>query len=109
LQLAQTNARLYPRSAEALATLGWVSYRSGRAEEAEGALRAAVTRGARTPDTLYYLARVIADQGQRAEAERLMQEALLAHGAFLFRKEAREWLMRAEPGGSRTARTVEHR
>ena len=39
VQLAEINARQYPRSAAALSTLGWVYYRMGRAADAEQALR----------------------------------------------------------------------
>src|SRR5262249_14656661 len=42
LQLAELNARLYPHSSEALATLGIVLYRQERLTEAEQALRTAL-------------------------------------------------------------------
>ena len=45
LQLAEANVRVYPRSPEALATLGRVYHRLGRRDEAERALQAAVSLG----------------------------------------------------------------
>ena len=42
LQLAEANARQYPRSHEFLATLGWAQYRTGHLDQAEPMLRAAV-------------------------------------------------------------------
>ena len=58
-QLAQVNARQYPRSPEILAALGWVCYRVKNLDEAERYLRLSVSSGPATQDTLYYLATVL--------------------------------------------------
>jgi tetratricopeptide (TPR) repeat protein len=92
LQLAEINARLYPNAGEALSTLGLVYYRLGRTEDAEKALRASLSGGAGSSDTVYYLARLLAERGQVDEAKRLLKLALDAPGLFSFRKEAREQL-----------------
>jgi tetratricopeptide (TPR) repeat protein len=92
LQLAEMNARLYPRSSEALGTLGWTYFRQRRLEEAERALRAAIAAGNSSADTAYYLARVIAERGQPEEAKQLLKSALSSRDNFMFRKEAQELL-----------------
>lgn len=96
LQFAEMNARQYPRSPEALATLGRVYYRLGRTEEAERALEASVSlnRTRATADTAYYLAFVYADKGQLDKVRELLSKAVAARGAFIFRQEAKEWLER---------------
>jgi tetratricopeptide (TPR) repeat protein len=92
LQLAEINARLFPNSGEALSTLGLVYYRLGRLDEAEKALRASLSGGSGSSDTVYYLARLLADRGHGDEGKRLLRLALDARGLFAFRKEAREQL-----------------
>jgi tetratricopeptide (TPR) repeat protein len=100
--LAESNARQYPKLAEALATLGWAYSRLGRWEEAHEALRAASPEGRATPDTAYYLAIVLDERGERDEALRLVRSALGAPpGLFALREDAQRWLDgRANPGRS---------
>jgi tetratricopeptide (TPR) repeat protein len=88
LELAEINARLFPSSPAALATLGRVYDRLGRPAEAEQALRSATARGAVSSDGAYWLARVVFARGQTEEAVRLLKLALDAKGAFAYRKEA---------------------
>ncbi len=91
--LAESNARQYPKLAEALATLGWAYSRLGRWDEAHQALRAASPEGRATPDTAYYLALVLEERGERDEAERLVRSALGAPpGLFALREDAKRWL-----------------
>jgi tetratricopeptide (TPR) repeat protein len=92
LGLAEANVRRYPYSSEALATLGQVYYRLGRADEAEKALRAAFTGKSGSSDAAYYLARLLAERGQKEEAKRLLSRALGAAGFFASRKEAQAQL-----------------
>jgi tetratricopeptide (TPR) repeat protein len=92
LQLALINARLYPNSADALATLAWVYHRLDRAEEAQQAARAARTKGHGTSDTTYYLAKILSENGPVSDMKRLLKSALDAPGRFTFRQEARKWL-----------------
>ena len=92
LQLAEINARQYPRSAEALATLGWVYYKFERLAEAEKALEAATASGQSSSDTAYYLARVLAGRGRQEQVTGLLQSAVETPGTFVFREEARRWL-----------------
>src|SRR5262249_4438466 len=88
LQLAEIDARQSPRSPEALSTLGWALYRSGRLDQAEQALRQAVTGVRTTPDVAYYLARVLLDKGRKDDARKILQAATGLPGAFAHRKDA---------------------
>jgi tetratricopeptide (TPR) repeat protein len=90
LQLAEANVRVYPRSPEALATLGRVYHRLGRLEEAEKALTDAAAKGPVTPETAYYLACVLAVRGRAEAAQRLLKPVLDVSANFLFREEAKE-------------------
>jgi tetratricopeptide (TPR) repeat protein len=95
LQLAEMNARLYPKSGAALGTLGWVYFCQGKLEEAEQTLSQALAAGSTSPEIAYFLGRVLAERGSRAEeARRWFKAALDASGRFAFRKEAEEWLER---------------
>lgn len=96
VQIAEINARLFPNSGEALSTLGLAYYRLGRIEEAEKALRSSLSGGSGSSDTVYYLARLLAERGQSDEAKRLLKLALDAAGLFAFRKEARDQLDRLD-------------
>ncbi|MFW6125151.1 MAG: tetratricopeptide repeat protein [Pirellulales bacterium] len=94
LQLAEVNARQYPRSAEALATLGWVHYRLNQAEQAEKYLQAAMTGRSVSSETAYYMAHLLADRGQLEDAKQLLDSAVESSGVFIYRRDAKEWLDR---------------
>ena len=95
-QVAQINAKLYPSSAEALTTLGWIAYRRGQVNQAEQSLRAALASGNASSETAYYLARVLADRQQAEEARQLLKISLDAGGRFSFRDEAQTLLDRLQ-------------
>ena len=62
MDYAENNARQYQKTnqaSEAFSTYGWVLYKLEKYDDAEKALRAAVSGGSFTPDTAYYLARVM--------------------------------------------------
>mgnify|MGYP003758657427 CR=1 FL=1 len=89
VEYAQINARVFPDQVEALATLGWTYYRTNRIDEAEVALRKANSLGRPTPDTLYFLARVMADRGRKEDAKMILESPIMkSPGAYLMRKEA---------------------
>jgi uncharacterized protein HemY len=88
VQMAEVNARQYQRSADALATLGYVLFRVGNPDDALKALQAAVSGGQAAPDTAYYLALVLNDKGKPEEAVKLLEGALQAKGLFVYRKQA---------------------
>jgi Tfp pilus assembly protein PilF len=87
-QLADVNALQFPRSGEVLATLGWALYRAGQLDLAEQKLRTAVIGVRATPDSVYFLAQVLADKGQTADARKLLEGATNLPGAFAHRDDA---------------------
>lgn len=92
LAYAENNAKLYPKSAEAASTYGWVLYKNGRLNEAEQALNAAASAGNISSDTAYYLARVSADRGNKDVARNLLKAALASKRPFSQRDEAEKLL-----------------
>jgi tetratricopeptide (TPR) repeat protein len=94
LQLAEKNARAYPDSPEALATLGRAFYRLGRLDEAEQALRGAAAGGSFSADTAYFLAVLLVDRGRNDDARSLLRKATEAPMTFAYRKDAAELLDR---------------
>jgi tetratricopeptide (TPR) repeat protein len=89
LEYAQINTRVFSDESEAFSTAGWAFYRLGRIEEAEANLRKAANMPRPSPDTFYFLARLMLDRGRREEAKMLLQtQALKSSAPFLMRKEA---------------------
>lgn len=76
LEYATVNVRQFPKQAEGYSTLGWVAYKLGRLDDAEQALRTAVSAGTATPETAYYLARVLSDRDRKVEAKRLLDAVM---------------------------------
>ncbi len=93
LEYAENNVKQYPRMADAYSTYGWVLYKLGRLQDAEAALRRAVSGGSLSAETAYYLACVLADRGQHdADAIRLLQGALSTTAPFAQREDAKALL-----------------
>jgi tetratricopeptide (TPR) repeat protein len=92
LQLAEVNVRAFPKEPEALATLGWTLFRSGRAADAERVLRALAARGPIPPDTAYYLGVVLDARGNVADGRKLIESAVKSDGTFFNLADARTWL-----------------
>lgn len=90
VQLAEVNARQYPRLSDALATLGWAYFKAGRLDDADKALSASASGGQISSDTAYYLAHVLNDKGKPADAKEILQKALSTDAPFVNRAQARE-------------------
>jgi tetratricopeptide (TPR) repeat protein len=90
VQLAEVNARQYPRLSDALATLGWAYFKAGRLDDADKVLSASASGGQISSDTAYYLARVLKDKGQPAQAKELLKKALDSDAPFVNRAPAQE-------------------
>ena len=88
LEYAEINQKLNPNNVEAAATLGWVNYRSGRKADAQRVLDAIIKSGNLTPESAYYVAFVIKDQGQVPNAVKLLESALNNDRPFAYRQEA---------------------
>ncbi len=99
LQLAEGNARQYPRNEQALATLGWVYHRLGRVEDAAQMIQRAISSGRASADTAYFYARVAAEQNRTGEAVELLQRALQSDGRFVYRNAAQQWLQQLSAAG----------
>ena len=83
VEYAESNVRQYPKQPEAYSTYGWVLYKAGRLNEAERALRTAVSGGSFSAETAYYLARVLVDRGGNdADAKQLLEGALKTTAPF---------------------------
>ena len=87
-QLAELNARQYPRSAEALATLGYAYDRIGNLDGTLKVLQAAVSGGQASSDTAYYLALCLSEKDKTDDARKILKGALESKGLFVYRKEA---------------------
>ena len=94
LAYAEANAQKYQKSSEAIATYGWVLYKiGGHNDEAEKALRAAISGGSFSADTAYYLARVLFVKGNNnKDVKQLLEGALKSTGPFQNRDAAKSLL-----------------
>ncbi|PHS02668.1 MAG: hypothetical protein COA78_20510 [Blastopirellula sp.] len=95
------NARQYPRSAEAMGTLGWIYYRLDRLPEAERALGAASSGGNISPDIAFYLASLLLKQKKYESAGELLAGALKSTGPFYHRAESLAVLTQLEEKSNR--------
>jgi len=89
-QLAEVNVRQYQRSAEAYATLGWIYLKLGRLEQAERALAVASNSGQVSPDTAFYLAKLLQKREKYKEGYDVIKKANESKAAFINRKPASE-------------------
>jgi tetratricopeptide (TPR) repeat protein len=89
---AELNYQANPKTPEALATLGYVYYKSKEMDKAMQALQEAlrVSNNRLSPDTAYYLALCLGDRGKEDEAKTLLKEAITATGLFVYQKEAKD-------------------
>ncbi len=99
VSLAEVNVRAFPKSADAISTLGWVYFKQKRLDEAEQALKTAVSgaNNQATPSTAYYLANVFVARNQLDNAVKVLQQALQFSGPFPYRVEAEQMLKRFRP------------
>jgi len=80
LQLAMlnfnNNKQNQQLAVEAAATLGWTYYKAGKLAEAEQALQAVIQSNQLTPDSAFYVAKVLSDRGRNADALNIVNVAL---------------------------------
>ena len=106
-ELATLNAKANPKSAEALSTLGWVYFNQNRVNEADQIL-SQVLQGSKegiSPDTAYYLAKVLARGARLDQALAMLQKAVSVPGPFTYREEAEDWLQQLQGQGIKAATT----
>lgn len=91
-QYAQNNMQQYGRdarvAAEAASTYGWVAYKRGKLDEAQKAFEAAISGGAVSADTAYYIAKLSLDRSREPQAKQWLEIALKSAGPFMMRQEA---------------------
>jgi tetratricopeptide (TPR) repeat protein len=94
LQLAEDNARKFPRALDVLASLARAQARSGRRDEAERLLLAAIAGagGQTTPTIAYFLAQILAEKGLTDDARTLLTQATASPIAFAYQADAKKLL-----------------
>jgi tetratricopeptide (TPR) repeat protein len=95
-ELARINANLYSNNAEAASTLGWVLYHLGQRQQAGQVLENVIRSRALTADSAYYVATILNNQGQHAEAIAILENALANPQPFANRMNATEELADAK-------------
>jgi tetratricopeptide (TPR) repeat protein len=102
LNLAEANARRFPKALDILAALGRAHARVGHRDEAERCLRAAIAAagGQATPTTAYFLAEVLVQKGATEDARILLTGATASPIAFAYLADARKQLasLQTAPG-----------
>ena len=88
VELADGYARQNPRSAEAHAVHGYALLKNDRVADAEKAVMTAASLGQLTPDSAYFLARVLNQKERFEDAHKVLKEALAAQAAFVYRADA---------------------
>jgi tetratricopeptide (TPR) repeat protein len=97
LEFAQVNTRLYPdlrlaTGREAAVTVAWVLHHFGRHAEAARQLTMAGRAGNLSSESTYYAARILATQGNREGARKLLEQVLLGRQVFPHRDDAERLL-----------------
>lgn len=87
-EYAELNARANPKSGDALATLGWTQYKLGRMSDATRNLMNAASIGSMTPESYFFVANILRDEGRTADAAKLLETVLSADQPFAYRKQA---------------------
>lgn len=95
-ELSAQNAKANQRSADLLATYGWVNYKLGNLDQAEKVLRVALQMSAQQtrPELFYYLAHVLAEKGSNADVKKLLEQVVNTEVPFAFKDDAKQWLQR---------------
>jgi tetratricopeptide (TPR) repeat protein len=92
LELADTNVAKYrentPQQIPAVTTLAWVFYKLGRREDAERILEQVRRSNALSSDGAYYVARILADRGEKDLARKILDEVLENEPMFATRPDA---------------------
>jgi tetratricopeptide (TPR) repeat protein len=92
LELADTNVAKYrentPQQIPAVTTLAWVFYKLGRREDAERILEQVRRSNALSSDGAFYVARILADRGEKDLARKILDEVLENEPMFATRPDA---------------------
>ncbi|HUR54271.1 MAG TPA: tetratricopeptide repeat protein [Gemmataceae bacterium] len=88
VELAEGYVRQNQRTAEAHAIYGYTLLKNDRVADAEKAVMTAASLGSLTPDSAYFLARVLTQKERIEEAHKVLKDALASQGAFVYRADA---------------------
>ena len=96
LEMAEANVAMWrensPQKVAALTTLAWVYYKLGRREDAEGLLGQIQRNNALSTDGAYYIAKILADRGEKDSARQILEEVLANAPMFATRPDAKDLL-----------------
>lgn len=90
LQVAQRNVQVQPNNGVALGILGWVFYKLGDPNQAQNWLNRAAQTRVNSPEISYFVATILSEQGQTAQAKQIIDAAVKHQGVFLYREPAVE-------------------
>jgi len=96
LEMAEANAAMHregsPNQVSALTTLAWVYYKLGRREDAEKILAQITQNNQLTTDGAYYVAKLLADRGEKDRARKILEDVLANDAMFATRADAADLL-----------------
>ena len=96
VEMAEANAARYredsPQQINAITSLAWVYYKLGRREDAEKILDQIARNNALTSDGAYYVAKLLADRGEKDRARAILEEVLTNEAVFATRPDASDLL-----------------
>jgi len=96
LELADTNVAKYrentPQQIPAVTTLAWVFYKLGRREDAERILEQVRRSNALSSDGAFYVAKILADRGEKDLAQKILEEVIANEPMFAMKSEAADLL-----------------
>jgi tetratricopeptide (TPR) repeat protein len=92
LEMAEANVAMHrdgsPNQANALTTLAWIYYKLDRREDAEKILSQISQNNQLTTDGAYYVAKLLADRGEKDRARKILEEVLTNEAMFATRADA---------------------
>ncbi len=88
LALAEQTQRKFTNHRPAAIALGWIYYGQGKREQVAKILGRAVLPDQMTPDSNYFVAQIMFDQGRLAQAKGLLETAFRSPILFVYRRDA---------------------
>lgn len=105
LEIAKQNVQLQPQNPVTASVLGWVLFKQNNLAGAGEWLNRAAQGGRLPPESAYYIAKFLMQQGAREQALEFTNNALKTSGLFLYRQPAealQKELNNSAPGSSGT-------
>jgi tetratricopeptide (TPR) repeat protein len=103
MEMAEANVAMHrensPQQVNALTTLAWVYYKLGRREDAEKILAQITQNNMLTTDGAYYVAKLLADRGEKDRAQKILEQVLENEPMFATRPDAVDLLAKLKKDG----------